>query len=381
MIKNDSLKDSFDKPYAVQFLPTDVKRVIVTLPKGIKGQDVDYTEWDGSVARGNGFLFYNKTDERGQFISSDGGIFIGHEGECPEGDGGAMIMRSEAIARYLAAHPEALSPEHLDETIHYMQTKVFKHAVKDPTKWDDHADPDMWTSDTKWLEKNFSPEDIYDAKGNIRPVISAAKKSEAKSDAVYLGPNAKVEGIGETGDRGSWAIRKPDGSVNLCIEEVFSKTYKRVDFKRSMRYMEDDDPYSPKKATVTTEDWVRVHRERGAQMETPVYRVVGEAICDYLHEHPDNALHLQLAFNSLLATDRNELSVMKDNPKSNLLRPLIKEHIVNDKGAIINPEKFARSDFIKDFRGRGVDLSQTKTIQNLAQSRSNMIHRTQTPQR
>ena len=90
MIKNDSLRASFDKPYAVKFLSTDVKRVIVSLPKGIKGQDVDYTEWDGSAARGNGFLFYNKTDERGQFISSDGGIFIGHEGECPEGDDGEM---------------------------------------------------------------------------------------------------------------------------------------------------------------------------------------------------------------------------------------------------------------------------------------------------
>ena len=370
MIKNDSLRASFDKPYAVKFLSTDVKRVIVPLPKGIKGQDVDYTEWDGSAARGNGFLFYNKTDERGQFISSDGGIFIGHEGECPEGDDGEMIMRSEAVERYLNAHPDALSPEHMDETVHYLQNKVFKHAVNDPTKWDDNGEPDIWTSNTKWLEKNFKPEDIYDSNGNIRSVISAAKKSEAEYDAVYLGPNAIVEGIGETGDRGSWAIRKPDGSVNLCVEEVFAKTYKRTDFKRTMRYMEDDDPYMPKKAKITTQDWVRTHRERGAQMETPVYRVVGAAICDYLQENPDNALHLQLAFNSLLATDANELSIIKDNPKSNILRPLLEERIVNEKGAIINPEKFAHSEFLKDFRGLGVDLSQTKTIRNLAHHKS-----------
>ena len=84
MIKNESLTNGLNQDYAHKVIATDVKRVIIPLPKGITGNDVEYTSWDGSSASGNGFLFQNATDKREEFIAADGGIFIGHEGECPE---------------------------------------------------------------------------------------------------------------------------------------------------------------------------------------------------------------------------------------------------------------------------------------------------------
>ncbi len=228
MIKNESLTNGLNQDYAHKVIATDVKRVIIPLPKGITGNDVEYTNWDGSSASGNGFLFQNATDKREEFIAADGGIFIGHEGECPEGPNGTMIMRSEAVARYLKSHPDALYPENMAETVKYMQTKIFKHAANDVTKWDEKTVPDIWSSDIGWLKKNFNESDIYDSNGEVRFVISAAKKTEIESDAIYLGPNREVEGIGETGDRGSWVVRKPDGVMDLCDEEVFNNTYKKL---------------------------------------------------------------------------------------------------------------------------------------------------------
>lgn len=397
MIKNESLTNGLNQDYAHKVIATDVKRVIVPLPKGITGNDVEYTSWDGSCASGNGFLFQNATDKREEFIAADGGIFIGHEGECPEGPNGTMIMRSEAVARYLKSHPDALYPENIAETVKYMQTKIFKHASNDVTKWDEKAVPDIWSSDIGWLKKNFNESDIYDSNGEVRFVISAAKKTEIESDVIYLGPNTEVEGIGKTGDRGSWVVRKPDGVMDLCDEEVFNNTYKNsgprgeakfIETSRgfdvlypkgSMRYMSPEQLSAP--TTTSVNDRIQKYKERISQLETPIYRVIGNAICDYIAQNPTNTTRMELEINGLIATDRNPLSVDSDNLKSKKLRELLSEKIIGSKGEVINPQALVNSNFLKDYKGYGIDLTKTETIQKISKPVNNTQNNINTGER
>ena len=387
MITDDSLRKGLDSDYSHKVIATDVKRVIIPLKEGIKVSDVQYIEWDGSSAKGNGFLFTNGTDKREQFIRSEEGIFIGHEGECPEGDGGEMITRSEAVSKYLAQHLDALSSkENIEKTIKYFQEKVFRHVVDEPTKWDGKAVPDIWTSDKGWLRKNFNEADILNPDGTFKQVISAAKKTDGmESKAMYIGPNAEVSGIGITGNRGSYVIEKPDGKRDLCTEEVYNKTYKysgqRGDAqmirtekgydvmypKGSMRYMPDlTDPRDSFNASFDINNKASKYKSRIAELETPVYRVIGNAICDYMERNPKNTIRMELEINSLIATDKNPLSIDEKNPKSERLRQLLTDKIIDSKGKIINPQGFADSEFLKNYKGYGVDLTQTTTIQKLA---------------
>lgn len=380
MISNEKLKQQLKSDFAHKVLATDAARVIIPLKEGVDGKTVDYIEWDGSSAQGNGFMFYNATDDRGQFLSANDGILIGHEGVCPEGPDGSMILRSEAVAQYMKDNPNALSDEpHIQEFIAYLQNSVFRHDLKDTKQWDANARPDIWCSNKKWLTKNFNEADILAADGSFLPVISAAKRSEVQYDAVYFGPNVAVEGIGQTGDRGSWAVRQPDGVTNLCTEEVFNNTYRSVETEKayydpylkemiypkgSMRYMPEDT--KKQKTIVTLEERITRHRKQCETMETPVFRVIGRALLDEIEMHPENVIRKELEFNSLLAHDRNELSLTVDNPKSNLLRELLREGIIDGKGKILDTERFTSSKLLKNYKDQGIDLSQTPTIKKLS---------------
>ncbi len=231
-MKQTDIQDIVPKEsYIHRVVATKVKRVIIVLPKGVKGKRIKYVDWNGKYKCGVGFVFINATDQREQFISSKNGVFIGHEGMCPQGINNRMILRSEAIKKYLDANPNALNEEHIEKTIKFMQSKVFRHAKTDVTQWDEKQPPDLWSSDIKWLKKMFAPQDIYDDKGNLHTVISASKKINVEYDAVYLGPNIKITGIGKTGKNGSWLIRKIGGAMSLCTEEVFKQTYKFTTIK------------------------------------------------------------------------------------------------------------------------------------------------------
>lgn len=379
MISNDKVKEQLKSDWAHKVLPTDVARVIIPLKEGVDGKTIDYIEWDGSTAQGNGFMFYNATDDRGQFLSANDGIIIGHEGDCPEGPNGSMISRSQAVSQYLKNHPDALSDEeHLQEFIAYLQKSVFRHDLKDPKLWDANAKPDIWCSNKAWLKKNFNETDILSADGSFLPVISATKKSETQYDVVYFGPNVVVNGIGQTGDRGSWAVQQPDGVVNLCTEEVFNKTYRptskgkayydpylkeMVYPKGSLRHMPETQQTS--KSTITLEERIARHRKQCEKFETPVFRVLGRAILDEIEMHPKDVIRKELEFNSLIAHDRNELSLTVDNPKSNMLKDLLKEGIIDDKGKILDMERFASSELVKNYKGKNIDLSKTPTIVKL----------------
>lgn len=380
MISNKEVKKQLQSDYAHKILATDVARVIIPLKEGVDGKMIDYTEWDGSTAQGNGFMFYNATDDRGQFLSANDGVIIGHEGVCPEGPNGSMISRSEAVAKYMKNHPNALSDEaHIQELIVYLQDSVFRHDLKDPKLWDANAKPDIWCSNKNWLKKNFNEADIMAKDGSFLPVISAAKKSEAQYDTVYFGPNVIVEGIGQTGDRGSWAVKQPDDTINLCTEEVFNSTYRSVQkekayydpYLREMVYPKGSMRHMPTETTgneknVTLEERIARRREQCEKLETPVFRVLGRALLDEIELHPENTIRKELEVNSLIAHDRNELSLTTDNPKSNMLRELLSEKIIDDKGKILDPVRFASSETIKNYRSKGIDLSQTPTIKNLS---------------
>ncbi len=379
-ISHESVQKGLDAPYSDDYLSTGLKRVIIPMPKGVTGNDVEYTEWDGSKASGNGFLFYNSEDSREQFIKADGGIFIGHEGECPEGPDGKMISRSMAVKRYFIKHPDALStPEKIEETIKYLQDKVFRHEEKDPTKWDGKRDADIWTSDVKWLEKNFRREDIYNTNGEIKSVISAAKKSEIPVRAEYYGPNTEVEGIGDTGDFGSYVTRKEDGVTDLCAANVFDKSYKRERRERdnylflgmpypkgSLKWIDPNEEKVDKPQGVTERD-----REIAETLETPVLRVLARALCDYPLENPERMSEIPIAagyalgFGGLQAMDKNILSKDGTNPKSEYLKPLLEAGAINEKGAIINAEAFVSSEVVKNFNGKGIDLSNTATMRKI----------------
>ncbi len=226
MIRHEDVKKALKSDFAEKVTPTKAKRVLVVLPKGIVGEEVEYKDWNGNDAKGCGFLFDNDTDNRIQFLKADGGIIIGYEGECPEGEDGKMISRSEAVANYLKNNPNAFKDkDNILKTLDYFEMKIFKHG-SDVSEWDENAKPDMWTSNVNWLINNFYNEDVFDEKGNVRTVISATKKT-AIYDAIYFGPNIVVEGIGTTCNNGSWVMDQ-HGRYNLITDDAFKCAYKKI---------------------------------------------------------------------------------------------------------------------------------------------------------
>jgi len=150
---------------------------------------------------------------------------------CPMGRNHQMILRSDAVLQYFKANPNAMKDqENVEQTIEFLQENVFRHDLHDVNLWDDKAVADIWSSDTSWLKQNFKPEDIYTKDGVLKPVISAAKCVNEEFDAVFLGPNAFIEGLGKTGERGSWVINQ-NGVQNLCTDEVFRQTYQLISKK------------------------------------------------------------------------------------------------------------------------------------------------------
>lgn len=229
MLKNKDLKVALNSDCTEQVIPTDIKRVIIPLPFGIIGDDVTYIDWNGKKCKDNGFMFYNPTDKRTQFLRADGGIIIGYDGECPEGINGNMISRADAVLKYLNLNTDALkNKENILETLNYFQEKIFKHG-KDVTKWEDNAIVDMWSSDIDWLVINFDEKDIFDDNGKLKSVIVATKKTKI-FDAIYFGPNIKIEGIGTTNENGSWVLSQ-SGCFNLVDNNVFNFAYRKISKK------------------------------------------------------------------------------------------------------------------------------------------------------
>jgi hypothetical protein len=229
MISHEEIKQALKSDWVEHVIPTNAKRVIITLPNKLIGKNVKYINWTGKETTDNGFLFFNSTDKRQQFLRADGGILIGYEGECPEGENGEMISRSQAVSNYLKKHPLALSCEsNIKKTIEYFKEHIFKHGI-DVTKWDKNANPDIWSSDVEWLVVNFDDKDIFDKNMQLKPVISAVKVTSV-FDAVYFGPNLIVEGIGTTSTKGSWILSK-NKKFNLITDDAFKCAYKKIDKK------------------------------------------------------------------------------------------------------------------------------------------------------
>lgn len=231
MINREQLEQELKSDRALKVIPNAQKRVIIPVHKGVKFPKIPYITWSGDNASGFGMLFINETDQRSQFLEQEIGILIAHEGLCPMGRNQQMILRSDAVMQYFREHGNAMCDQkHVEQTIDFLQENVFKHADCDVNLWDNEAAPDMWSSDTLWLKENFGPEDIYTKDGALKPVISAAKRVNHCFDAVFLGPNAFIEGLGKTGKNGSWVIDQ-NGVRNLCTEEVFQQTYQLINKK------------------------------------------------------------------------------------------------------------------------------------------------------
>lgn len=228
-LDHDDIKRALRSDWVESVIPTNAKRVIIPIPER-KAPLIEYTNWNGKKSRGYGFLFYNSTDKRQQFLRADGGILIGYEGECPEGENNSMISRSQAVLKYLESHPDAFSSEkNILESIEYFKNRIFKHG-KDVTKWDKNAAPDIWSSDVEWLVINFNDKDIFDKNQKLRPVISAVKATSI-FDAIYFGPNLIVEGVGSTSDKGSWILAQ-NNKYNLITDDAFKCAYKRIGRKK-----------------------------------------------------------------------------------------------------------------------------------------------------
>ena len=231
MINREELEQELKSERALKVIPNAQKRVIIPVRKGIKFPKIPYITWNGDSATGFGMLFINETDQRSQFLEQEIGILIAHEGLCPMGRGQQMVLRSDAILQYFKDYPDAMTDQnHVIHTIEFLQENIFKHAAFDVNLWDENAAGDIWSSDVDWLLNNFSKEDIYARDGQLKPVISAAKRANECFDAVFLGPNALVEGLGKTGKNGSWVIDQ-HGVKNLCTAEVFQSTYQLINKK------------------------------------------------------------------------------------------------------------------------------------------------------
>ena len=230
MISHDEVKKALKSDWVEHVIPTNAKRVIIPIPDFLNAPLVKYTNWNGKEAQGYGFLFFNSTDKRQQFLKARGGILIGYEGDCPEGVNGSMISRSLAVTKYLERHPDAFSSQNkILETIEYFKNRIFKHG-KDVTKWDEIAYPDIWSSDVEWLVVNFNDKDVFDENKKLKPVISAVK-STSIFDAVYFGPNLMIEGVGSTSAKGSWALSQ-NNKFNLITDDAFKCAYKRIGKKK-----------------------------------------------------------------------------------------------------------------------------------------------------
>jgi len=228
MINREELERELKSDRALKVIPNAQKRVIIPVPQGIKFPKIPYITWQGDNKTGFGLLFINETDQRSQFLEQEVGILIAHEGLCPMGRNQQMILRSDAILQYFKANSDAMSDQkHVEHTIEFLQENVFRHAASDVNLWDNESVADIWSSDILWLKENFKPEDIYAKDGTLKPVISAAKCVNSEFDAVFLGPNAFIEGLGKTGKNGSWVIDQ-HGVRNLCTDEVFRQTYQLV---------------------------------------------------------------------------------------------------------------------------------------------------------
>ena len=59
MISNEDVKQALKSQKAIKVIPTDAKRVVIVLPKGIVGKNVEYVDWNGKKCKGEGFLFFN----------------------------------------------------------------------------------------------------------------------------------------------------------------------------------------------------------------------------------------------------------------------------------------------------------------------------------
>ena len=227
MISNEDVKQALKSQKAIKVIPTDAKRVVIVLPKGIVGKNVEYVDWNGKKCKGEGFLFFNSTDKRVQFLKANGGIIIGYEGECIED--GKTVLRSKAVQNYLKNNPNAFEgEENIKKTFDYFLSNIFRHG-DDVRVWDEKGIADMWSSDTDWLVDNFNNEDIFDEDGELKRVISGIKKTNVY-DAVYFGPNFEIEGIGTTSIDGSWAIAQ-NKKFNLVADNVFKSVYKRISNK------------------------------------------------------------------------------------------------------------------------------------------------------
>ena len=230
MISHEEIKEALKSDWVEHVIPTNAKRVIIPIVDCANAPLVKYVNWNGKNVEGNGFLFFNTTDKRTQFLKAKGGILIGYEGECPDYENKKMTTRSLAVSRYLEQHPNAFSSEDkILETIEYFKTHIFRHG-KDVTKWDETSCPDIWSSDVEWLVVNFDDKDIFDTKGELKQVISAVKVTSI-FDAVYFGPNIALEGIGSTSDNGSWALAQ-NGKFNLITDDAFKSAYKRIGKKK-----------------------------------------------------------------------------------------------------------------------------------------------------
>ena len=224
MISHSEVKKALKSQNAIKVIPNDAKRVIVVLPKNIIGKNLEYTDWNGKKCQGNGFLFFNSTDKRVQFLKASGGIIIGYEGECIED--GKIVLRSKAVQNYLKNNSNAFEDEeNIKKTLDYFLSNIFRHG-DDVRVWDKDGCPDMWSSDTDWLIENFNKEDIFDEDGELKRVISGIKKTNVY-DAVYFGPNFEIEGIGTTSINGSWAVER-NKKFNLVADKVFKVVYKKI---------------------------------------------------------------------------------------------------------------------------------------------------------
>lgn len=200
-----------------EITPTDKERICISVSGFLGAKEEEYTSWDGSKIKAQGYKFVNETDGSEQLAAVDGGVIMCYEGLTPDGR-----KRSEVIKEYLDQHKMAA------KTLGGVQNLVSflnKVTVKDDGK------SDVYTTDTGFVAKKILGAPSKDEIKAGQMIVG--QKVASTLQAYKVGPGVEFEGTDGTssaqiaGKDGAWIIKAKD--------EILPRMIQNAEFRQAYR--------------------------------------------------------------------------------------------------------------------------------------------------
>lgn len=197
-----------------EITPTDRERICIPIHNFIGAKEEEYTSWDGSKIKAEGYKFVNETDGSEQLATVKDGVLMCYEGKTPDGK-----KRSEAIKEYLDKHPLAVKTAHgVENLVGFLKTVALGQSGK----------PDVYTTDLGFVSKKIlgAP-----AKENIQPgQMIVGQKVSSTLQAFKVGPGVEFEGAEGTASTqkadkdGAWIIKEGE-NMRMIQDAEFKSAY------------------------------------------------------------------------------------------------------------------------------------------------------------